>query len=152
MQSVTSIFSKSRFRIFFHILLLLVLIFSFKTSGIKKINVLENGFLNFDAAWYNDVKDHGYVFKVDSQSNSGFYPAFPFVWRISHFSPIAISALNAIIFFFAFYLLDRNFNFNVRESFLMLSIPSLIFNFIPYSEALLFLFAVIFLIGLSKGN
>jgi len=152
MQSLTVIFSKRYQLILFHIIFLLILILACRNSGIKKYEVHEDNLVTYDASWYNSIKENGYLFKEDTQSNSGYYPAFPYLWKVTSLSPLGISILNAVIFFFAFYLLAKNFDFNIKESLLMLSVPSLMFNYVPYTEALFSLFAVIFLIGLLKKN
>jgi hypothetical protein len=143
-------FSKGSRLIFFHVIFLLILFIVFKMFFIKYSNVHLSALLSFDSSWYNSIKEYGYVFKIDVQSNSGFYPAFPFLWKITNLTPLGISIFNAVIFLLSFFLLAKYFDFNFKEYMLGLSVPSFMFCFIPYTEALFSLFAVIFLIGLSK--
>jgi len=150
MQNPSTVFSKQYYIIWIPVLLMIFLFLVFKISGIIKNEIDLNGLLSFDASWYNDIVKNGYNFNANVQSNSGFYPTFSFFWKASHLSSVGISILNAIIFFFSVYLLARNFELNNKELLLLLSIPSLIFNFVPYTEALFFLSGTMLLIGLQK--
>lgn len=152
MQSVARSQSRKYYPTLLHVFFLLILLILFNISGKIKFQLSEKGFLHFDAAWYSDIKDNGYIYKEDVQSNSGFYPAFPYIWKVTQLSPIGISIFNAIIFFISFFFLARAFEFSIYESLLALSVPSLMFNFLPYSEALFFLSATVLLIGLHRRN
>lgn len=145
-----SFFSKQHLLVFLHILILTVVFFALKNSGIQKFEVSSYGLLNFDASWYNELKESGYIFKANEQSNSGFYPTFSFVWKVTHLSPLGISIFNAIVFLFSFLLLNKYFNFDIKEQLLLLSVPSLIFTCVPYTESLFFLSSTILIIGLLK--
>src|SRR5258705_3261931 len=118
MQLTAPAFSKKYYPIMLHVIFLLILLAAFNISGRVKFQLTEKSFLHFDASWYNDIKENGYVYKADAQSNSGFYPAFPFLWKVTQLPPAGISIFNAIIFLFSFFLLARAFDFSTRESLL----------------------------------
>jgi hypothetical protein len=150
MLSKESILTKRTLFIFLHFLFLLIVVLVFQKSGLEKFNAGIDGLLHFDSSWYNDLRENGYLFKPDQQSNSGFYPIFSFIWRVTYLSPLGISILNALIFLSSFLLIAQHFNLNIKESLLLLSVPSLIFNYIPYTESLFFFFSTLLLIGLLK--
>jgi len=150
MLSKESILTKRTLFIVLHFLFLLVIIFIFHKSGLEKFNAGMDGLIHFDSSWYNDLKENGYQFSHDQQSNSGFYPVFSFVWYATNLSPLGISILNWFIFLLSFLLITQDFNLNIKESLLLLSVPSLIFNYIPYTESLFFFFSTLLLIGFHK--
>lgn len=138
--------------ILLHVLFLFLIFILLKSSGLSKFNVDSSGLLNYDATWYNDLKENGYIFKTDGQSNSGFYPAFPYLWKISGLSTLGISILNGLIFIYSVILLAKHFNFSTKDILIFLSVPSLIFNYVPYTESMFFLSSTLLLIGLHKEN
>ncbi len=115
----------------------------------QHLNLLsETSFLNWDAAHYFFIKENGYEgFRV------AFFPLFPFFWGLLHIGPAAMAFLNGLIYMGGVSLLFAVLNItDKRYFFLALSCPSLLFMFLPYSEAVFFLSAVILLIGLHKKN
>jgi hypothetical protein len=106
--------------------------------------------VKWDANWYENIRYNGYSFNQYTQNNTGFYPLFPYLWRILNLNAIGISVFNFIVFCISFLILDHEFKFNRIERCLMLSIPSVFFFFVPYSEALFFLFSVFIIIGFRK--
>jgi hypothetical protein len=109
--------------------------------------ILEDGnFIIWDASNYNYIRENGY-----SGDKTAFFPLFPLVWKWLSLGPYGIVLLNAALFFLSFYWLLKNLNIKkLEEIILYLTIPSFIFFFLPYSEALFFLWSSIILIGLSK--
>ena len=145
-------FLKQQYLVFLHVLFLLFLFFIYKLSGLHQFNVNTGGLVNFDAYWYSNLKEHGYIFSDKAQSNTGFYPTLSFVWKFTGLSALGISIFNGIIFLFSFLLLSKEFSFNNKEKLLVLSIHSLIFTYVPYTESLFFFASTILLIGLRKQN
>lgn len=108
--------------------------------------------LNWDANWYYQIMSNGYQFIPDTQCNLAFFPLFPYFWKVLNLSPIGISILNTLIFFISFFFLVKNKSLTVLQLLFLMSIPSLIFMGVPYSESLFFAFSVLLLKGYEKNN
>lgn len=105
----------------------------------------EASFLSWDAAHYEFISKNGYIdFRV------AFFPIFPLLWKLFHFSVFGISIFNLFIYIFSFTILSTELNFSKKEMLLLLSFPSLIFMHLPYPEALFYLFGTILIMGLIK--
>ncbi len=116
--------------------------------GIVFLTVLWNGwstvvnfdFLVWDAEVLSRIVSDGYDYYTVA-----FYPMFPWVWKLLSLSPLSISIFNGGLFLVVVSLMG-SFQKMSRTSFLLhLSWPSLLFMFLPYSEALLFFFTFWFL-------
>lgn len=105
----------------------------------------ESNFVNWDAEHYSFIKEKGYEgFRV------AFFPFFPMLWRFSTLGVHGILFLNAFIYIGAFYCLMKSMRLKFYETVLYLSIPSSIFYFLPYSEAVFFVSATVLLLGVKK--
>ena len=104
----------------------------------------------WDSSWYASIKDNGYLYDPNAPSNIAFFPLFPYFWRITSLGPFGIGVLNGLIFLTSFSLLARTYKFDVKESLLFLSLPSMFFFYLPYTESLFFLMMTIMFIGLHK--
>ncbi|HEY4147670.1 MAG TPA: hypothetical protein VGM41_02010, partial [Chitinophagaceae bacterium] len=107
---------------------------------------------HWDAEWYYLIKKRGYDYIAGRQGTMAFFPLFPFLWKFSFLNEEGISLFNALIFSASFWWLARTLKLGFVSSLLFLSTPSLLFCFIPYSEALFFMSSTILLIGLHKKN
>lgn len=107
----------------------------------------EQNLLNWDAFWYHDISEKGYVFLPLQVCNMAFFPLFPFLWKLSQLSALSICLLNLAIFITSFYLLVRKEAVSPIFLLIMLGSPSFIFFGLPYSESLSFLFATMILLG-----
>ena len=126
----------------------IVLILNSKKSILpNNINVL-----NFDAYFYYSIKDIGYLYEPNVGNNLAFFPMFPLIWKLFAVSPIGISMINLLIFLSSFWFLLKNEIIDRKVTLLLLSIPSLIFCCLPYSESLFFLFGVLILLGYSRKS
>lgn len=122
----------------------LVLVFTY----LGEVNALsEYHFLSWDAMHLHFIVQNGYDF-----ARSAFFPLFPFLWKLSSLSPGSVSLLNGFIFLFSFSMLANQMKLKYTELLSFLAIPSFIFMFLPYSESLLFLFAVIFYYSLKNDR
>jgi hypothetical protein len=130
----------------FYLVLGLLFILYLKSKGNPFI-LTDGLFLHFDALLYKKISDTGY----SHEWLCAFFPAFPFIWNLLHLSAIGISMVNAILFLFAFSLLASIYRIRPLNQLFILSIPSFIFMFTPYSESLFFLFCCLFLIGLKEN-
>jgi len=116
--------------------------FLFKAALVANFPTSEN-LVHWDAGWYKTIADDGYVFSNSGQSNSGFFMLFPIVWKITHLGVWGISFLNIIFFAIGFSLITNLFELSIADKLLWLSIPTVIFVFIPYSEALFFFLSAV---------
>jgi hypothetical protein len=101
----------------------------------------------WDVRLYWDIAKRGYSWHEDGQSNVAFFPAFPYIWRYTFANVYGISGLNVLFFVAGALLLARAMSLNSKELMLALSMPSLMFMYVPYSEALFFLFSAVALYG-----
>ncbi|MBS1563008.1 MAG: hypothetical protein JST39_01410, partial [Bacteroidetes bacterium] len=107
---------------------------------------------HWDAEWYFQIKTVGYYYEPTQMGPLAFFPLFPFVWKLSMLNEWGISLLNLLVFSVSFFYIARTLKMGFISSLLFLSTPSLLFCFIPYSEALFFMSSTIILIGLYKKN
>lgn len=102
-------------------------------------------FLNSDAEHYYWIKNFGYEgFRV------AFFPLFPMIWKVLSLSIIGIVFFNSLLFLCSFYALIRVLKATPIETLLYLTIPSLIFCYLPYTESVFFASSTLLFIGLKK--
>jgi len=136
-----------------HWLVLAILCAAAITLFGNNIPLLNNKNLcHWDAEWYFRIKKMGYYYIEGQQGTLAFFPLFPFVWKLTLLSGKGISVLNLLIFSVSFFYLARTLKLGLTSSLLFLSTPSLLFCFVPYSEALFFMSSAIILIGLHKKS
>lgn len=105
-------------------------------------------FLRFDAILYQDIKNNGYY----QNWLCAFFPAFPFLWKWMNVSPTGIAVFNTVLFLFSSSLLAFHYKLEWKRQVFFLSIPSLIFMFVPYTESLFFFAGTLLLIGLKHNK
>lgn len=106
--------------------------------------------LRYDANHYCNIKNNGYTFNENYGSSVAFFPGFPYLWKLTNLGIRQISILNLFIFLGSFVFLCKQFAHNVEDILLFLSLPTIMFMYVPYSEALFFVPSVLLLIGLKK--
>ncbi len=111
-----------------------------------------NNLIIFDGGWYKTIVDKGYVFVENSQTNLAFFPFFPYLWKFTRLSAVGISILNLVLTFVGLILINRYYSLKSWEILIFISIPSMFYCFVPYSEGTFYLFSVIMLIGLYKDS
>jgi hypothetical protein len=107
----------------------------------------QKNLLNADAAHYEYIKTYGY-----EGFRTAFFPLFPFLWKLLNVGPLTIALINGFIFTVSISVIAFYYDVNVKIQLLLLSVPSLFFMFIPYTEALFFLFGTLIIIGLNRNN
>jgi hypothetical protein len=138
--------------VFLHFLFFSLALFICRKIFYPDLIYNSNLFIKWDAGWYESIKNNGYIYNHNAQNNTGFYPFFPYLWRLTNLSAFGISIFNFFVFCTSFFILDHTFKFNRMERLLMLSIPSVLFFFVPYSESLFFLFSVFIISGVKNNN
>lgn len=123
-------------------LILFILFFLFIYKITPEIN---EKFLNWDAQHYYYIRENGYDI-----TRCAFFPLFPFIWKWSALSPVDISILNGILFIFSISFLLYIYETSLFNTILIISIPSFLFFFYPYTESLFFSACTFFLFGLKK--
>lgn len=110
----------------------------------------EGNISQWDAGWYASIVQSGYTFVEGKACNLAFFPLFPLVWKATGLSVYGVSILNLVLLMISSGLLVYAFKLSRRETLLLLSMPSMFFCFVPYSESVFFLSASILLVGLHK--
>ncbi len=131
----------------FYFILALVLFIYLSQKG-SLVLLSEQNLLQFDAELYSKIKTEGY----SDFWLCAFFPAFPYLWKILSVSTIGISIVNSIIFIVSSSALAYTYKLNWKRQLFFLSIPSLIFMFVPYTESLFFACGTILLIGLKNNK
>jgi len=127
--------------------------------GLYLLGIIEelpsnNNILQWDSGWYFEIISKGYEFKPNEQSNTGFFPLFPFLWKITYGNAIFISILNYLFFIIGIYFLLKSFNKKIDKKVILISLsfPSLFFMYVPYSESLFFCIASLFIYSNYSNN
>lgn len=129
---------------FFYLLLLItVLSICFGSSILKWYN--PENLISFDAVHYYEIAIKGY-----EGINIAFFPLFPKIWGYFGLSALGMSMLNAAVFFVFHFYLSEVFKWNNYYHLLTLVLPSGIFFFVPYSEAVFFAAGTMVLMGFHK--
>jgi len=133
-----------------YLFLLILLFLAFITLG--KIDALPNShsLLQWDAKWYESIIQNGYSFHENIQSNAGFFPGFPLLWKTIGLGVLGISIVNLFLFLSAFYLLCKLLKASNLVALIVLSLPSIFFFYVPYSESLFYLLTVLAIIAWRK--
>jgi len=107
----------------------------------------------WDACWYADIAEHGYRFSALQQSNTAFFPLFPYIWKLlwklTGTGITGICIYNLSMFTAGMLILKKAFNFSWAYFLLFASVPSNMFIYVPYSEATFFFFSSLILAGLK---
>jgi hypothetical protein len=86
---------------------------------------------------------------------SAFFPLFPLLWKITYCTPIGISIINYFLFilsvaFLVMFLLKTTLFDKLATYILLITLPSTVIYYIPYTEALFLFTMTIAAIGLIK--
>lgn len=106
----------------------------------------------WDAGWYQFIRDHGYSYDESKQSNVAFFPLFPYFWRCTGLSLLGISIVNLLTSLVGIALLVAALPCTRRQGLLLASVPLLLFTWVPYTEALFYLFGALLLVGLHRQH
>ncbi|ALW84482.1 hypothetical protein AUC43_04920 [Hymenobacter sedentarius] len=109
-------------------------------------HLTQGAFGHWDALHYLHIRLHGY-----DVMRTAFFPLFPFLWRWLNVSAVTISLLNLGLFAVSFAVLAWQFAWSRRQMALLLTVPSLLFMVLPYSEAVFFASGVLVLVALRQN-
>lgn len=104
--------------------------------------------LQFDAKLYFKISLEGY----SEDWLCAFFPLFPFLWHLIGQGTLSISLLNALFFVCAASYLGYILRLGFLEYLFCLSIPSVVFMLVPYTEALFFTICTVLIAGLRSSN
>jgi len=126
--------------------------FFFKSAFVP--NGLTEGALDsWDAGVYHSVARGGYYCSNDFiNTNSACYLLFPLVWKIAQVGVTGMCILNIFFFALGFSILCSLYDISLQNKIMWLTIPTVYYTFIPYSEALFFLLCSLTLYGIKKDN
>jgi hypothetical protein len=106
----------------------------------------------WDSGWFQRIRDYGYIYEEGKQSNVAFFPLFPYLWRFTGLGNLGISVLNVLIALLGMAMLLAALPCTRRQGLLLASVPLLMFTWVPYTEALFYLFAALILVGLHRQH
>lgn len=112
----------------------------------------DQNIVSWDAVWYNQIRESGYRYLPFQVSNMAFFPLFSLFWKVTQFSSIHVSIFNAIIFMISFSLLIGKGKFKTVYLLVLVSLPCFIFFYLPYTEALFFLFGTFIIMGYRNNS
>jgi len=133
-----------------HFSVLLVGYITLNLTGLANQIPNNSNLLNWDASWYNSINQDGYIFDESVQSNTGFFPLFPMLWRLFQFSPVGVSIFNVFLYAIGATVMTLALQRTWKDLIVLIGLPSLFFFYIPYSEALFYLMGSLLLVGLYK--
>ncbi len=122
------------------------------------LDIKNENFKHWDATIYQSIKEHMYSSEGPyHQVRGAFFPLFPLLWKITGLNNIGIAILNYIIFILSIGLLIKFlFKGPVEESnilfLILITFPSVVIFYIPYSESTFLITMTITTIGIIRKN
>jgi hypothetical protein len=102
----------------------------------------------WDVGFYDSIKTSGYDPDTD---NTGFFILFPLIWKVAHVGIWGIIFINIFFFACGFGLLAYTVNESDKKFWLFwLTLPSVYFAFVPYTESLFFLLGSLILYSIKE--
>ena len=135
-----------------HSAITITLYFLLNRYGVFTAVPNQQNLLNWDANWYFSILSNGYVFVPNETCNLAFFPMFPYFWKVLGVDPVYMSLVNITIFFGSLHFLLEKYKLPVLSILILLSVPSLLFMGLPYSEALFFVFSTMILKGYETNR
>jgi hypothetical protein len=112
------------------------------------IQPTENNINVWDVGFYNSIQANGYDASGD---NTGFFILLPLIWKITHVGIWGMVALNIIFFAAGFAFVAQTLQEPDKKLWLFwLTLPSVYFAFIPYTEAIFFLLGSMVLYSIKE--
>ncbi len=140
-------FLQTFFLVVFYAAAFYLLQFFLYTTGVIPFLPNDQNIAAYDGGWYRSIAEHGYQNTAGS-NNTAFFFLFPMLWNLLHLGVWGVSIMNIILFALGFSALTSLFTLTIADKILWLSIPSIYFCFVPYSEALFFFLSVVGIWGM----
>lgn len=144
--------NKSIAVVFFHFFALLGCYWAMDRFGLITTIPNEKNLLNWDAYWYDSIRETGYKFVAGTSCNLAFFPLFPLFWKATALSAFGICCINTFIFAATITILQWGEKVSGMFLLLIMAMPSLVFNALPYSEAFFFLFGALLIKGYEQNS
>ena len=123
------------------------------------LKITNGNFFHWDAAIYQCISERMYTPEKACFGNvrAAFFPLFPLVWKLSCSSSIGISMINYFLFvisiaFLVVVLLKSTIADQLMVYAVLITLPSSIIYYIPYSEALFMFTMIMSITGILKRN
>jgi hypothetical protein len=148
----SNVLEKPALAIIIHLSFSIAVYYLFFITGYFAAFPRESTILRFDARWYNEIVEDGYIYEPGVGNTLAFFPLFPIVWKFSNLSALSIAIANVLLFGFGFSFMLKGRNLGLAILLLILTFPSFIFFALPYSESVFFIFCAMTLVGYRKKN
>lgn len=106
--------------------------------------------LRWDAGIYEEIARLGYTLKPGN--NTSMYVLLPVVWHVLHVGVMGISLVNLIFFSAGFSIVSAICKADAAEKMLWLSVPSIYFMLVPYTESLYCILTALSFYGILKDK
>ena len=127
-------------------------------SSIPFVLITDDKFDRWDASIYRCIRDRMYNLDEGCYHNvrGAFFPLFPLLWRLSGLNNIGISILNYVFYLFSLALLFTHLSRCPKNNGLtfavLLTFPTAVIFYMPYTEGLFMLMMTIMVLGLLQGR
>jgi uncharacterized membrane protein YuzA (DUF378 family) len=124
-------------------------------ESVPFVKITNNKYIVQDGSHYYNIKQHFYKGNDEKINFSrAFFPLFPIVWYLTHFSPIQITIFNYLVFILGLIIIVKLFQDKVPRwsFFLVLCMPMMVIYLLPMTEAIFFLTASIGIYGIIKNK
>ncbi len=123
------------------------------------VSLSDSKFKTWDADIYHCIRENMYTKENGcySQVKGAFFPLFPLLWKFSGLNSIGISLFNYFIFILSIAILVQQLvksqaKDKLRIFLLLITLPSSVIYFIPYTESLFLFTMTMALIGANKNK
>ncbi|MGB3801928.1 MAG: hypothetical protein WA952_19065 [Lewinella sp.] len=106
--------------------------------------------VSWDAVYYQSIAEQGYRYSGGRTANAGFFPLFPYIWKLTGLGGVGVSLLNAGIYIGSLWWLCILLRPRPITLGLFCALPFLFFMYIPLSEAWFFAAATLVLHGIVR--
>jgi hypothetical protein len=131
--------------------------YEIKKTSRPYLQIKNDNFETWDAGIYKCISERMYrpEYACYGHVRSAFFPLFPLLWKITHCTPIGISIINYFLFilsvaFLVMFLLKTALFDKLVTYTLLITLPSSVIYYIPYTEALFLFTMTMAAIGLIK--
>jgi hypothetical protein len=105
-----------------------------------------------DSGFYHSIMKNGYQVSGKFSKNPGFFPLFPYVWRLTHLGILGISLFNVFLFLISLGWLCKILKPEKIVLLFFMASPYLFFMWVPLSESLFFFFCVSIIYGIKNNK
>jgi hypothetical protein len=126
--------------------------FLLEQRGMVKLLPDNEKLLYWDAGYYHEIAKSGYQFKEGQAGNTAFYMLLPMVWKMLGLNPMWMAFVNVLFFATGFAIFTSLYKLTTAQKFMWLTMPTLYYCFIPYTEALFVLLMSVALLGMHRNK